>query len=261
MPLKTNAEVNRLDVTNTTDAPVVLDVTGSVEWCLWNAVDDSSNFQRNLSTGEVEIEKQDDATLIYHKTEFKERRNHYAFFAVNSPVVGFDTSRDEFLGKFNGWGTPQVITEGQAHDSVAHGWFPIAADRVRLELKPGETKSLVFVLGYIEVAKEDKWEDPNDPAKVGIINKKPAHELFRRFATVEQVEAALKELNTYWTELLTPTAWNPATRSSTAWSTSGTSTSAWSPSTCPVPPPITSPAWAAAWASAIPTRICSASCT
>ena len=115
---KTNAEVNRLDVTNTTDAPVVLDVTGSVEWCLWNAVDDSSNFQRNLSTGEVEIEKQDDATLIYHKTEFKERRNHYAFFAVNSPVVGFDTSRDEFLGKFNGWGHPQVITEGQAHDSV-----------------------------------------------------------------------------------------------------------------------------------------------
>ena len=203
VPLKTNAEVNRLDVTNTTDAPVVLDVTGSVEWCLWNAVDDSSNFQRNLSTGEVEIEKQDDATLIYHKTEFKERRNHYAFFAVNSPVVGFDTSRDEFLGKFNGWDTPQVITEGQAHDSVAHGWFPIAADRVRLELKPGETKSLVFVLGYIEVAKEDKWEDPNDPAKVGIINKKPAHELFRRFATVEQVEAALKELNTYWTELLT----------------------------------------------------------
>ena len=203
VPLHTPAEVNRLDLTNNGDAPVTLEVTGSVEWCLWNALDDSSNFQRNFSTGEVEVERTDATTVIYHKTEFKERRNHYAFFAVNSPVVGFDTSRDEFLGKFNGWGTPQVITEGQAHDSVAHGWFPIAADRVRLELKPGETKSLVFVLGYIEVAKEDKWEDPNDPAKVGIINKKPAHELFRRFATVEQVEAALKELNTYWTELLT----------------------------------------------------------
>ena len=202
VPLKTNAEINRLDVTNTTDEPAVIDVTGSVEWCLWNAVDDSSNFQRNLSTGEVEVERQADATLLYHKTEFKERRNHYAFFAVNSPVTGFDTSRDEFLGQFNGWDTPQVIAEGQAHDSVAHGWFPIAANRVRLELQPGETKSLVFVLGYIEVAKDQKWEDPNDPAKVGIINKKPAHELFRRFATTEQVEAALKELNTYWTELL-----------------------------------------------------------
>lgn len=203
VPLHTNAEINRLDVTNTTDEPAVIDVTGSVEWCLWNAVDDSSNFQRNLSTGEVEIERETDATLLYHKTEFKERRNHYAFYGVNAPVVGFDTSRDEFLGQFNGWDTPQVIAEGKAHDSVAHGWFPIAANRVRLELQPGETASLVFMLGYIEVAKDQKWEDPNDPAKVGIINKKPAHELFRRFATVEQVEAALKELNSYWSELLT----------------------------------------------------------
>ena len=204
VPLHTNAEINRLDVTNTTDEPAVIDVTGSVEWCLWNAVDDSSNFQRNLSTGEVEIERETDATLLYHKTEFKERRNHYAFYGVNAPVVGFDTSRDEFLGQFNGWDTPQVIAEGKAHDSVAHGWFPIAANRVRLELQPGETASLAFMLGYIEVAKDQKWEDPNDPAKVGIINKKPAHELFRRFATVEQVEAALKELNSYWwSELLT----------------------------------------------------------
>ena len=202
VPLHTHAEINRIDVTNTTGKPAVIDVTGSVEWCLWNAVDDSSNFQRNLSTGEVEVEREADATLLYHKTEFKERRNHYAFYAVNSPVVGFDTSRDEFLGQFNGWDTPQVIAEGKAHDSVAHGWFPIAANRVRLTLQPGETKSLVFVLGYIEVAKDQKWEDPNDPAKVGIINKKPAHELFRRFANVEQVEAALKELNSYWTELL-----------------------------------------------------------
>ena len=109
VPLHTNAEINRLDVTNTTDEPAVIDVTGSVEWCLWNAVDDSSNFQRNLSTGEVEIERETDATLLYHKTEFKERRNHYAFYGVNAPVVGFDTSRDEFLGQFNGWDTPQVI--------------------------------------------------------------------------------------------------------------------------------------------------------
>ena len=199
VPLHTNAEINRLDVTNTTNEPAVIDVTGSVEWCLWNAADDSSNFQRNLSTGEVEIERETDATPLYHKTEFKERRNHYAFYGVNAPVVGFDTSRDEF----NGWDTPQVIAEGKAHDSVAHGWFPIAANRVRLELQPDETASLVFMLGYIEVAKDQKWEDPNDPAKVGIINKKPAHELFRRFATVEQVEAALKELNSYWSELLT----------------------------------------------------------
>lgn len=202
VPLHTPAEVNRLDLTNNGDAPVTLEVTGSVEWCLWNAVDDSSNFQRNFSTGEVEVERTDTATVIYHKTEFKERRNHYAFYGVNAPTVGFDTSRDEFLGRFNGWDTPQVIAEGRAHDSVAHGWAPIAAPRVRIELAPGETRTLVFVLGYIEVDPADKWEDPNDPAKVGIINKRPAHELFGRFTDTTAVDAAFAELNAYWRDLL-----------------------------------------------------------
>ncbi|MBT1170951.1 glycosyl transferase [Bifidobacterium sp. SO4] len=202
VPLHTAAEINRLDITNINGAPKTVDVTGLVEWCLWNAVDDSSNFQRNLSTGEVEVERLEDATLLYHKTEFKERRNHYAFFGVNAPVVGFDTSRDEFLGQFNGWDTPQVIAEGKAHDSVAHGWYPIAANRVRLTLAPGETKSLVFTLGYIEVPNDQKWEAPDDPAKVGIINKKPAHELFARFDTTVKVEAALAELKDYWNGLL-----------------------------------------------------------
>ncbi|MBW3079131.1 GH36-type glycosyl hydrolase domain-containing protein [Bifidobacterium simiiventris] len=202
VPLHTNAEINRLDITNINGAPKTVDVTGLVEWCLWNAVDDSSNFQRNLSTGEVEVERLEDATLLYHKTEFKERRNHYAFFGVNAPVVGFDTSRDEFLGQFNGWDTPQVIAEGKAHDSVAHGWYPIAANRVRVTVDPGETKSLVFMLGYIEVPNDQKWEDPNDPAKVGIINKKPAHELFSRFNSVAEVDKALAELKDYWNGLL-----------------------------------------------------------
>ena len=202
VPLHTPAEVNRLDLTNNGDAPVTLEVTGSVEWCLWNALDDSSNFQRNFSTGEVEVERTDTATVIYHKTEFKERRNHYAFYGVNAPTVGFDTSRDEFLGRFNGWDTPQVIAEGRAHDSVAHGWAPIAAPRVRIELAPGETRTLVFVLGYIEVDPANKWEDPNDPAKVGIINKRPAHELFGRFTDPTAVDAAFAELNAYWRDLL-----------------------------------------------------------
>lgn len=202
VPLHTNAEINRIDITNVNGTPKTVDVTGCMEWCLWNAVDDSSNFQRNLSTGEVEVERLEDATLLYHKTEFKERRNHYAFYGVNAPVVGFDTSRDEFLGRFNGWDTPQVIAEGRAHDSVARGWYPIAANRVRITVDPGETKSIIFTLGYIEVPDDQKWEDPADPAKVGIVNKKPAHELFARFNSVKELDAALAELKEYWNSLL-----------------------------------------------------------
>jgi cellobiose phosphorylase len=202
VPLHTSAEINRLQLCNTTDKPVVLDVTGSVEWCLWNAVDDASNFQRNLSTGEVEVERDETKTILYHKTEFKERRNHYAFFSLNTKTTGFDTSRDAFLGTFNGWDAPQAINEGRSRDSIAHGWYPMAAAHTRLHLEPGQSASLVFMLGYVEVSHEHKWEDPNDSAKIGIINKQPAHELFNRFATESQIENALAELNDYWTNLL-----------------------------------------------------------
>lgn len=202
VPLHTAAEINHLSVRNNTGEAVTVDVTGCVEWCLWNAVDDTSNFQRNLSTGEVEVEQTGTNTIVYHKTEFKERRNHYAFFSVNEPTVGFDTSRDEFLGQFNGWDSPQAIAEGRMRDSVAHGWYPIAAERVRLTLQPGEERMLVFMLGYIEVPDDQKWEDPNDPSRVGIINKQPAHELFARFNTSEKVLKALDELSASWDELL-----------------------------------------------------------
>ncbi|RYQ06430.1 GH36-type glycosyl hydrolase domain-containing protein [Bifidobacterium pseudolongum] len=202
VPLHTAAEINHLSVRNNTGEAVTVDVTGCMEWCLWNVVDDASNFQRNLSTGEVEVEQTDTNTIVYHKTEFKERRNHYAFFSVNEPTVGFDTSRDEFLGQFNSWDSPQAIAEGRMRDSVAHGWYPIAAERVRLTLQPGEERMLVFMLGYIEVPDDQKWEDPNDPAKVGIINKQPAHELFARFNTSERVLKALDELSASWDGLL-----------------------------------------------------------
>lgn len=71
-----------------------------MEFCLWNAVDDSTNFQRNYSTGEVEVE----GGAIYHKTEYRERRSHYAVFGVNRTPDGFDTSRDAFLGPYRGRG-------------------------------------------------------------------------------------------------------------------------------------------------------------
>jgi len=82
-------EIDRLTLENKTAAPRTLDVFSYVEFCLWDAMDDSSNFQRNFSTGEVEVE----GSAIYHKTEYRERRDHYAVFWANTPVTSFDTSR------------------------------------------------------------------------------------------------------------------------------------------------------------------------
>ncbi len=192
VPLKTWAEVQKLSLTNNTNRPKKIKLFSFVEWALWNAATDMENFQRNFSTGEVEI----DGATLYHKTEYKERRNHYAYYSVNAPIQGFDTDRESFFGLYNGFDEPQTVLEGKARMSVAHGWSPIASHYLEVQLQPGETKNFVFVLGYVENEEAEKWE-----AK-GVINKQKAKATLANFDTVAKVDAALDELKTYWDELL-----------------------------------------------------------
>ncbi len=192
IPLKTWAEIHHVRLSNESKEVKKLKFFSFMEWCLWNAEDDQNNLQRNLSTGEVEIED----SCIYHKTEYKERRNHYAFYNVNMPLAGYDTDREAFVGLYNELSEPEAVLEGQARNSEAHGWSPVASHYIEVELQPGESKDLIFTLGYIENAEDEKWESKN------VINKAPAKALMARFDTVEKVEAALAELAAYWEHLL-----------------------------------------------------------
>jgi len=192
VPLKTWAEIQKITLTNDSDEIKKLKFFSFNEWCLWNAEDDQNNLQRNLSTGEVEI----DGSTLYHKTEYKERRNHYAFYHVNAPINGYDTDRESFMGLYNEYSGPQAVLNGQPTNSEAHGWSPIASHYIEVELKPGESKELIFVLGYIENPEDQKWESK------GVINKTPAKALIEKFDTVEKVDQALADLRTYWDKLL-----------------------------------------------------------
>ena len=192
IPLEDNCEIQWMHLKNDGDAPKTFSLFSYVEWCLWNADDDMKNFQRNLSIGEVEIED----SVIYHKTEYRERRDHFAFYGVNAPIDGFDTSRDAFLGAYRGNDHPQVVEKGACSNSVASGWSPIACHQIDLTLAPGQEKSLIFVLGYAENPLAEKWSAP------GIINKKPAKEILAKYQTDAQVEQALSALAAYWEDLL-----------------------------------------------------------
>jgi cellobiose phosphorylase len=192
VPCKDACEINKVTITNESPETKEFKLFSYVEWCLWNADDDMKNFQRLLSCGEVEIK----GSVIYHKTEYRERRNHYAFFSVNRPIDGFDTIRDDFLGAYNNNDRPDVVVNGKAGNTVASGWSPIASHQINISLKPGESTSLIFVLGYIENPDEEKWES------YGIINKKPAEKLFGKYATDADVEKAFNELKAYWDNLL-----------------------------------------------------------
>ena len=192
VPLDSKCEIHKLTLSNRTEERKSFKLFSFVEWCLWNAATDMENFQRNLSTGEVEIH----ASTIYHKTEYKERRNHYAFYSVNSPIDGFDTDRESFLGAYNGFDAPEAVMKGEAGNSVAHGWSPIASHCKEISLDAGESCSLIFILGYVENPQEEKFTPD------GQLNRARAEEMIARFDSCEKTDRAFRELGLYWENLL-----------------------------------------------------------
>lgn len=192
VPLQTQAEIQQVTLRNTTDLPKKIKLFSFIEWCFWNAQTDMENFQRNLSIGEVEVR----GSVIYHKTEYRERRNHYAYYSVNQPITGFDTDRDVFLGQDNGFDAPQAVLQGQSYNSVAHGWSPIASHCIEIELAPHAEQTLIFVLGYVENPDNEKWE------ALQVINTRKAEETIAKFDTIAKVNAAFQELRNYWDRLL-----------------------------------------------------------
>ena len=204
VPLATHGEVQRLTITNNSTEAKRLRLFSFMEWCLWNAATDMENFQRNFSTGEVEI----DGSVIYHKTEYKERRNHFAYYAVNCPVQGFDTDRESFMGLYNEMSLPAAVQERTPRNSVAHGWSPIASHFIEFDLAPGDSRDFIFFLGYQEMPQDEKFD--TNPSKDLIvsstaspfINKARARKTLALFDTVEKVEAAFAALNASWDNLL-----------------------------------------------------------
>lgn len=197
VPMGSTCEINKLTLKNTSDKKKDFSVFSYVEFCLWNAMDDMTNFQRNFSTGEVEIHA--GGSQLFHKTEYRERRNHYAVYAVNASVDGFDTDRDSFLGAYGENSAPSVVVNDQSKNSVASGWAPVGSHHLKVALEPGEEKTYIFVLGYVENPVNEKWVGR---AEDGIINRAPADALLARFDTTEKADAALAELKAYWDNLL-----------------------------------------------------------
>jgi cellobiose phosphorylase len=194
VPIGEDLEIWRIRVTNDRPKPAKVSLFSSIEFCLWEALEDNTNFQRNYSTGQVEVAD----GVIYHKTEYRERRDHFAFFACSVPPTGFETSRDAFLGPYRGWDRPVAVEKGKTSDSIAHGWQPMGAHHVKLELAPGETREVVVLLGYQENPVDDKFDPPGSQT----INKKRVRPIIDRYLKPDEVETSFAALNDYWKDLL-----------------------------------------------------------
>jgi cellobiose phosphorylase len=194
VPLNDSLEIWQVTLANERDTLARLSIFSLIEFCLWDAQDDATNFQRNLNTGEVEVAD----GAIYHKTEYRERRNHFAYFACSEPLVGFDTQRDDFLGVYRGWDNPQVVACGKSRNSIAHGWAPIGSHHVRVTLVPNEPRTVIFVLGYHENPQSEKFDPPNSQT----INKRSVKRTIAKYLNEQNVGAAFDDLRMYWDDML-----------------------------------------------------------
>jgi cellobiose phosphorylase len=194
VPLGENLEIWKFQVTNRRRKPARLSIFSTIEFCLWDAQDDATNFQRNFSTGQVEIEDQ----VIYHKTEYRERRNHFAYFACSAKLAGYDTQRDVFLAPYRSWDNPAAVERGKSFNSMAYGWAPMGSHHVKLNLKPGESKQVVFVLGYHENPADQKFDPPGSQR----INKRTVKPVIAKYLEAKNVDAAFEALREYWDGLL-----------------------------------------------------------
>ncbi len=193
IPLDETLEIWDMGISNTTEQSRELSIFGCVEFCLWDAWDDATNYQRNLNIAEVEVED----GVIYHKTEYRERRNHFAYFACSEPVVSFETQREHFLGLYRGWDSPQGLEHEHLGNSIVHGWYPIGATQVTLQLEPGESRRIIYLLGYAENDQGEKF----DPAGSNELNKRSVRPVIKRLLDPAGVDGAFQSLGEYWSQL------------------------------------------------------------
>jgi cellobiose phosphorylase len=194
IPLGENIEIWELTLVNQRPEPANLSIFSMVEFNLWDAMDDATNFQRNYSVGEVEVVDE----VIYHKTEYRERRNHFAYFACSGKLAGFDTDRDAFLGAYRGTDSPAGVERGALSNSIAHGWQPVGALHVRAHLNAGEQRTILFVLGYHENPVNEKF----DPPETQTVNKRTVLPTIQKYLKPSEVQSAFEKLQAYWQRLL-----------------------------------------------------------
>ncbi len=213
VPRGESLEIWELTLTNRRAETAHLSVFAAVEFCLWDALDDATNFQRNYSIGEVEVwtdlassplplspqgRGEPVGNVIIHKSEYRERRNHFACFACSEKTAGFDTDREALLGPYRGWDSPRAVESGQTSNSEALGWQPIGAHHVKVRLEAGEQKKVIFILGYHENPKDEKF-DPPDSQRV---NRRTVLPILARYLNADEVEKSFVDLKKYWDGLL-----------------------------------------------------------
>ncbi len=156
VPLDERFEYWLLEVTNRSARPRRLSIFSFCEFTnQWDTYQDQVNLQYSLFI--VRGEKTDDNLLRIAiqdnlTTENEEYTEHdmarHTWMALTgSPMTGFDTSREAFLGNYRGYHNPIAVERGECSNSLVYGGNACGVTQTEIELEPGETREIMVMLG------------------------------------------------------------------------------------------------------------------
>jgi cellobiose phosphorylase len=165
-----------LTLRNTTRRKRTLRTFSYAEYSIWDAVTD----QQNIDWGQQIFYSSQSGGILQARTKF---RATVTWAASSLRPSGFDTDREEFLGRMRDLSNPQTVERGKPGNTLAPRGNNIGSLSHLVTLKPGEEKTIVYMLGVTDTPE-------CIPAKV------------KRFSKPGEVRAAFEALVKDWDEYL-----------------------------------------------------------
>lgn len=156
VPLGQTFEYWRLKVTNESNSTRNLSIFTFCEFTnQWDTFQDTVNLQYSLFIvkGELTTDNllriaiQDNLTCEGGGFYQHDIARHAWMGLVGSPLDGYDTSREAFLGTYNSYHNPQVVANGKCTGSNAYGDNACGSLQTNLIVQPGESREVLVLLG------------------------------------------------------------------------------------------------------------------
>lgn len=192
VPLGESFEYWKLKVTNQSDRPRDLSAFSFCEFTnQWNTYQDQVNLQYSLFIIKGELTKENLLRLAIQDNFPKDGDTLYEhdmsmqswMGMVGSPLTGYDTSREAFIGTYGGYHAPFAVVNGKCSNSNTYGDNGCGSFQTDVTLQPGESREILVLLGI------------GDAYNVG--KKKMA-----QFGSLEAADRELNKLKSHWHSML-----------------------------------------------------------
>lgn len=165
VPLGQTFEYWRLKLTNKSSSPRKIRAFTYCEFTnQWNTTQDQVNLQYSIFIVKGQKTSPNMIQVISHENLYEQHKKNPAvtdymsewMALAGSPVTGFDTSRQSFIGTYGSYKEPAAVVEGCCHNSEAFGDNACGTLQTDIELAPGESKEILVMLGIGAAEEEGK---------------------------------------------------------------------------------------------------------